>query len=234
MSNNKYKTYGILLIIILLLPANLYIGYKILTKANNNNNIEPVLQLSVYKDLTNEYTQLNKKLQNKKLIVFIGDSITKRFNLSEYFPNKPIINRGIYSDTTVGLLKRLSSSLEGLTIDKIFILIGYNDLSIRSNKKIVQNIRTILKQVKAKEIYLQSILPVDHGWSDLNTRINAINRELITLCAETGARYLDIHSLFQSQKGGIRPELSTDGVHPNGAGYQIWQKAVAAVLFPES
>ena len=38
---------------------------------------------------------------------------------------------------------------------------------------------------------------------------------------EHGAIYLDYHSAMADSRGGMRSELSPDGVHPNEAGYRV-------------
>jgi len=60
--------------------------------------------MALYQDLSEEYFYLNKNYDNKKVIVFLGDSITKRFNSDEYFKGTLVLNRGIPFDTTYGVL----------------------------------------------------------------------------------------------------------------------------------
>ena len=56
---------------------------------------DPVMGLVEYQDLREEYRQLNKGIHDQSVIVFLGDSITRRFKLDEYFPDIRIYNRGI-------------------------------------------------------------------------------------------------------------------------------------------
>ena len=72
-------------------------------------------------------------MQNNQNILFIGDSLTEWFNLKMYFPEASIINEGIAGDTTYGLLERLEAILD-VTADKIFLLIGINDVWRRLNE----------------------------------------------------------------------------------------------------
>jgi len=145
-----------------------------------------VLELPIYQDLRQEYAVLNNNYKNKEVIVFLGDSITKRFNLKELHDNKSIINRGIFSDTTFGVLERLEDNINNLNIIKLFIMIGYNDLRLRDNQEILNNISDILSKAKAKIIFFQSLLPVDIERKKLNKRIVYINEKIKLLTKKPG------------------------------------------------
>ena len=68
--------------------------------------------------------------------LFLGDSLTEYGNWRELFPGLDIKNRGIAGDTTDGVLHRLDG-ITALSPDKIFLMIGINDLLMgRSVKRI--------------------------------------------------------------------------------------------------
>src|SRR5437667_12720544 len=54
------------------------------------------------------YYQANQQLKQQpapaKRVVFMGDSITDFWNLAQYFPGKPYVNRGIGGQTTPQIL----------------------------------------------------------------------------------------------------------------------------------
>jgi lysophospholipase L1-like esterase len=179
-----------------------------------------ILEKKIYKDLSEDYFHLNR-LNTTKNTVFIGDSIVKRFNFQEFFSDFHILNRGIYSDTTAGVLKRLDININNLLIDKLFIMIGYNDLDYRTDDEIVKNIFKIIENIKADKIYLHSILPVNASRHKINQRIISINDMLKDRCPEYKAKYIDLHSHFYLNYG-LHPKFSNDGVHPNHFGYKLW------------
>ncbi len=160
----------------------------------------------------------------------VGDSITKRFNIQEFEGNCAIINRGIFSDTTQGLLNRLETNVNTLDIDKIFVMIGYNDLKFRTNNEIISNIEALLSQFKAKQVYLQSLLPVSADRPDINERIININDQLKKMANGEVIIYIDLHSHFKTSNNYIKPELTRDGVHPNYFGYQLWFSLIEHLL----
>lgn len=224
-----------LLIIAILLPGNFYLAHRLLQShwPDNGEGGEPVLHHPTYRALVAEYAELNKRLAGRRVVVFIGDSITRRFALDEYFPDRGLVNRGIYSDTTKGLLHRLETSLGGLDIDKLFIMIGHNDLDLRTDQEIIDNIMRIVGRAKAREVYVQSILPVAAGPGSVNSRnarIKRINTALRKMCAVKGCHYVDLHKGFRARGGWLAPGLSLDGVHPNGRGYQLWSQLIAPFL----
>ncbi len=176
----------------------------------------------IYQDLSEEYEHLNRLYPETRVTVFVGDSMTRNFNLGERSKNDLLLNRGIPSDTTQGLLKRLDQNINNLQINKIFILIGYNDLVPRSDDQIVENIQRILARITADQIYLQSLLPVSADRKETNQRIIQINHRLKKIALENGHRYIDLHAKFRGTALGINPRLTRDGVHPNDAGYQLW------------
>ena len=187
---------------------------------------DPILRLPVYRDYAEDYFWLNKARKGPTEIVFVGDSITRRFNVAEHFPERSILNRGIFFDSTVGLLNRLDRNVTNLDVPKVFLLIGANDLAYRGDDEIVDSISRILTRLKPRKVYLQSILPMAGQRKALNPRIRAINERLRGLCDGTQTVFLDLHRSFASGDGVMKSTLTTDGVHPNAAGYRLWAELI--------
>lgn len=191
---------------------------------------DPILSLAIYQDSAEEYERLNEKRGDLPVTVFLGDSITRRFHLGEYFPGMPLVNRGIFHDTTEGLLARLDRNVNNLRVDRLFLLIGHNDLPYRTDEEIVENIALLLSRARAREVILQSILPVAPARTEDNRRIVALNERLQRLCPAESCTFLDLHARFRDGRGGLRSDYSRDGIHPNAAGYEAWAKAVRPLL----
>src|SRR2546427_3001832 len=66
---------------------------------------------------------------DEKRVVFFGDSITDMWNLAEYFPGKPYINRGIGGQTTPQMLLRFRQDVIALGPKVVVILAGTNDIA---------------------------------------------------------------------------------------------------------
>lgn len=158
-------------------------------------------------------------------VVFVGDSITERCEWSELLPNYNVKNRGIGSDTTTGVLSRINEVV-ALKPDKIFLMIGINDLSIGNDiEEIAKNYESILSTIKstapATKVYIQSVLPT-RSESIKGQSIVDLNALLSPLAEKYGYTYVDIYSQLVDTDGQLKAEYTADGVHLKGNAYQIW------------
>jgi lysophospholipase L1-like esterase len=171
-------------------------------------------------------------------VVFLGDSLTERFDLST-LGNPLIANRGITGDFTEGVLRRLPQ-IVAMKPAKVFIEIGINDLVERvPPAQVLVNYRRIIENLKQEspttELYVQSLTPVSlpSSWlrstAALNRTIQATNTRLARLCQEEGVTWIDLYPLLQ-EDGRLRVDFSLDGVHLTAAGYAVWRQAVAAYV----
>ena len=223
----------LLVFLIVLLGFNTYyffirrgVGLSFYLKKVIEKPIDPILTHSLYKDYRTEYEYLNSTHPASNYIVFLGDSITARFKVNEYFPHKKVLNRGIFSDTTRGVLQRVEANCNNLDIAKCFILIGYNDLKYRTDEEILQNYEKILKTLKADELYVMSLLPVSSKYHAFAIKIPQLNQRIKEIAFKHGCTYLDIFSKFVGSDGYMRKGFSTDGVHPNKDGYRELRKVL--------
>ncbi|PFJ03213.1 GDSL-type esterase/lipase family protein [Priestia megaterium] len=169
-------------------------------------------------------------------IVFLGDSLTQRSEWNEMFNSNKIVNRGIESDTTEGVLHRLDS-ITAAKPSKIFLMIGINDLRIgKEVNDVIKNYSKILETIHTKspntEIYVQSILPVNNkivGDIVDNSDVTNINKHLKRLAEKYNYGYIDLYSKF-SQDNQLKSELTIDGIHLKGQGYKIWKSSIEREL----
>lgn len=173
-------------------------------------------------------------------VVFFGDSITQHWDLDCWFRSAARkINRGAGMDTTEYGAKRFAADVVQLNPKTVVILMGINDLlSIAPdlwNRKpgadperviagIEQNLRSMLSQCGAFQIYLCSVLPQSlcqpYDRVLFNNCIVKTNQILQQLCTEYGAEYVDYYSAL-AENGTLPAAYTYDGVHPNAAGYAI-------------
>lgn len=171
-------------------------------------------------------------------IVFFGDSLTDGCEWDELLGNPDIKNRGINSDNTVQMLERLDPIIEGQP-RKLFLLAGVNDLADgRSPEDTAANIAAILdrfaEESPSTEIYLQSLLPVNHTYGRfksyrdgaLDEPIRRLNVLLEKLCAERGIVFVNLYPHFSDEDGRMHARLTNDGLHLKGEGYLIWKSAI--------
>jgi len=194
------------------------------------------------------YRAANDRLKpaapNEKRVVFFGDSITDMWNLTEYFPGKPYINRGISGQTTPQMLLRFRQDVIALGPKVVVILAGTNDIAGNTGpmslEDIEANYASMAELAKANSIYVvfASIIPVHNYTPDSQDlfaqrspqKIVELNRWLKSYCADHGDLYLDYFSAMVDEKGLLQQDLAEDGLHPNKAGYSIMARlAVAAI-----
>jgi lysophospholipase L1-like esterase len=198
------------------------------------------------------YREENAKLQaaskNEPRVVFMGDSITDGWNLAEYFPGKPYINRGIGGQTTPQMLLRFRPDVINLKPRLVVILAGTNDISGNTGpmtaEETANNLVSMVELARANDIgvVLSSILPVSdrvknkqgelfiQTKSRPNEKIRAINDWMKKYAADNDIVYLDYYSATIDEKGTLKDGLSYDGLHPDRNGYKLMQSLAEAAI----
>lgn len=173
-------------------------------------------------------------------VVFMGDSITEGWSMKatattpdrgEFFPGKPYVNRGISGQTTPQMLVRFRQDVIDLKPRVVVVLAGTNDIAENTGKttlkEIGDNIASMSELARANGIavVLCSVLPAsDFPWHpglEPAPKVKALNAWIKEYAAKSGLVHVDYYSRMVNSEGGLKAELSPDGVHPNRAGYEI-------------
>jgi acyl-CoA thioesterase-1 len=173
-------------------------------------------------------------------VVFMGDSITEGWGMKatatspargEFFPGKPYINRGISGQTTPQMLVRFRQDVIELKPKVVLILAGTNDIAENTGKitlgEIGNNIASMSEIARANgiRVVLCSVLPASefhwHKGLEPAPKIRALNAWIKEYAAKNGYGYVDYYTSMANSEGGLKAELSPDGVHPNAAGYAL-------------
>ena len=203
--------------------------------ASSKLNSSPIIQSPIYQHKKNHFELLP---DTSREIIFLGDSITGWCQWSELFQNLRIKNRGIGGDRTDGVLFRLDEVLSSLP-DKIFIMIGINDLADGTDlQKVLENYKVIIQRISEKspgtKIYIQSLLPVNkkllakyYPTSKITgENIRKLNHALEDLSSKFQLNYIDLYSLFKGDGDQLDERFTYDGLHLNGNGYLIWKSEI--------
>jgi len=193
-----------------------------------------------------ENTKLGLPSAGENRVVFMGNSITEGWtNLSPgFFKGKPYINRGISGQTTPQMLIRFRPDVINLQPAVVVILAGTNDIAGNTGpstlEMIAGNIFSMAELAKANgiKVVLSSVLPAyDYPWKpglDPAEKIIALNKMIKRYAVEKGIIYLDYFSAMADARKGLKAEYSSDGVHPNEAGYRVMEplaeEAIAKAL----
>ena len=173
-------------------------------------------------------------------VVFMGDSITEGWGQNEsatspdraaFFSGKPYINRGISGQTTPQMLVRFRQDVIDLQPKVVVLLAGTNDIAENTGKTTPQDIENNiasmddLARANGIRLVLCSVLPAsDFPWHrglEPAAKIRALNAWIKDYAAKNDIVYVDYYSIMATSDGGLKAELSLDGVHPNKAGYEI-------------
>lgn len=189
--------------------------------------------VGVYEHRKNHFKNLPMQ---KDAIVMLGNSITQSCEWSELMQNPKMVNRGIAGEMTGGMLGRLDE-ITPYQPDKIFLMIGVNDLSVNSLDYILRNYESIVSYILLKtpstKLYLQSILPVNNDVRNSgksNSDIVFLNEKIENIATRNGLIYLNLYPLFLDEEGQLDSKLTQDGIHLDSNGYLIWKKELQKYL----
>ncbi|MEP5731887.1 MAG: GDSL-type esterase/lipase family protein [Sulfitobacter sp.] len=158
-------------------------------------------------------------------VVMIGDSLTARGTWSDIFPQNTITNRGIGGDRADQVLARLDAIL-ATKPDHAFVMIGINDIFAgREQQDILADIEAILKELgqAGVAVYLQSTLECyEEICADNREAVLALNIGLRRLAEQSNIPFIDVNAQV-SDGGGLRLDLTHDGIHLNAHGYALWR-----------
>lgn len=169
-------------------------------------------------------------------VVFLGNSITEGFDIEAYFPGYKLANRGIIADHLDGILERLDNSAIQLKPQKIFLMIGINDIGDRRGDEYLKSmfvtlVDTLTTSLPNTELYLLSILPTTPRWKNCTpAQIKRINGFLARMALEKNLTYINLYPYFLDDMQYLDPELTRDGLHPNQIGYDLMAKIIRPYL----
>jgi lysophospholipase L1-like esterase len=200
-----------------------------------------------------ENARLAPPARDEDRVVFMGDSITEGWGQrapfasargDRSFPGKPYLNRGISGQTTPQMLVRFRPDVIDLKPKAVVLLAGTNDIAGNTGPMTPEmtedNLMSMVDLARANKIrvVLASVLPAfDFPWRpglEPAPKIAALNAWIKEYAARHRLVYLDYYTAMVDDRGGLKAELTNDGVHPNEAGYAVMtplaEKAIAQAL----
>ena len=175
-------------------------------------------------------------------VVFMGDSITEGWlpNMPDFFSDNPYVNRGISGQVTSQMLLRFRADVLDLEPAAVVILAGTNDIAENqgpiSLEAIAGNIKSMAELAFAHgvDVIICSVLPAsDYPWRpglSPNTKIPELNEMLQQYADQVGFMYLDFFAAMNDGNSGLKPALTTDGVHVTAEGYAVMAELVQSAL----
>ncbi|MFD2257861.1 GDSL-type esterase/lipase family protein [Luteolibacter algae] len=198
---------------------------------------------------------LADKSPEKFRIVFVGDSITKKWlddsgslwadNFGSEDSPFYALNLGVPGDRTDHVLYRLKAKEDGglgnldnpaIQPEVIVLMIGTNNLfPPHDAEQIAGGIGAVAKRLKDlrpdSKLIICSVIPSNSAQKDEELVIPA-NATLSALAESMGddVRYLDLFSPFLDGQGKKNTECYEDGLHLNEKGYEVWFSELMPML----
>ncbi|UGQ12331.1 GDSL-type esterase/lipase family protein [Yinghuangia sp. ASG 101] len=184
--------------------------------------------------MTLRATQFAELVPPPGCVVLLGDSITEGGLWHEWFPDVPLVNRGIGGNTVADVLARLDTAV--VDPAAIFLLIGTNDLETGLAKdqvfarrprltpgQIAEGMRHLVSAIRERaphaDLFIQSVMPREPEVAGRLHELNAAYREI---AKDADATYIDLWPALADETDGLRPAFTVDSLHLNGAGYAAW------------
>jgi len=166
-------------------------------------------------------------------IVFLGNSITNGVDWNELL-GLNVSNQGIGGNTTEQISNRLNNVINE-SPRHVFIMSGINDIyqGFTVDEIFIRYVE-ILNYLQNENIepVVQSTLFVtktERGYFETNDKVKILNSKLKEHCEQNSITYIDLNGIL-GVNGELSPKYSTDGVHLNSIGYELWYKELVPVL----
>lgn len=164
--------------------------------------------------------------------LFVGDSRT--VGISEYGSLK---NAAYFCNTGLAPSKILEEKINGNTLGsllaskkfgKIYLMIGINEVGNPYDDTVAdidEAVKAIRKAQPDALIFLEGNLHVTKSAQTdaiSNERINELNKRISELSDGDKIFYIDVNPLFDDDKGNLRDDCTSDGVHVLAKHYSVW------------
>lgn len=173
-------------------------------------------------------------------VVIFGASVAEywRTRGAEFSKGKPYIDRGIGGQTSAQMVVRFRQDVIDLHPAAVVILEGTNDIAGNTGPMTTEmsedNWRSMADLAKENgiRIIFTSITPSsDFPWHrglHPAEKIRERNAWLKDYCAGHSLVYVDFYPALANAEGGMKADLTVDGVHPNKQGYAVMAPLVQA------
>jgi lysophospholipase L1-like esterase len=196
------------------------------------------------------HEQLLEKARKRGIdVYFIGDSITRRWDATDYpellanwktnFFGWNAADFGWGADQIENMLWRLEhGELDGVNPKIVVVLAGINNIgTVPGDDAKVENITRGLKalvnicQQKAPNaiIILTALFPRNDNMAVIPT-INQINDNLAKMADGKKIRYLNVNDKLAEKDGRLFEGVSRDRLHPTVKGYQVWADGLTPIF----
>jgi hypothetical protein len=172
-------------------------------------------------------------------VVFLGASITNRWNLKKYFPEIHPVNRSIGGQLVPGMLPRFKRDV--IDLKPKAVVIKFCSINFRPEMplSILEDGMTMMVQLsKANGIIpvISTVIPVGRpeariGDFSVADSLSKFNDWVRRYAQEDSVPMIDYAAAIQDQHGFLPRQCSVDAVHLNDKGYEIISAAARPVVY---
>lgn len=170
-------------------------------------------------------------------ILFIGSSTIENWKtISEDFPGKYILNRGVSGTKTIDMINYAEHLISPYSPKQIFLYPGDNDIGYKwEPEEILEQVKRLFSIARTEkpdaEIVLISIKPCPRRMKDIDKIVEA--NELIKAFAlsQPNVKYADVFTAMSGKDCGQHPEYyREDGLHLTADGYAVWRNVIGEFI----
>lgn len=171
-------------------------------------------------------------------VVFLGASITNRWDLARYFPRFNMVNRGVGGQLVPSMLARYKRDV--LDLKPKAVIIKYCSINIRPQMplSVLRDAMTMMTRLAQDDGIIpivSTIIPPGKPEAHIGDFIvidslNKFNDWVRDYAASNNLPLIDFAQAIGDDEGFLPRDCSTDPVHVNERGYAILAKAAMPVL----
>lgn len=203
----------------------------------------PLLKAQQAPQFYNEIQQFKKEdsahFPLKNIILFVGSSSFQKWHdVQNYFPDKPIINRGFGGSELTDVIRYANDIIIPYHPKQIVIYAGENDLAYSDTvsvktvfNRVVTLFNIIRKTLPNVPVIYVSIKP-SPSRERLMPKMEEANKLIKHFFqSKKKAVFIDVyHKMLDANGKPMQDIFVEDNLHMNARGYHIWQKAMAPYL----
>jgi lysophospholipase L1-like esterase len=172
-------------------------------------------------------------------ILFVGSSsFTKWKDVSAYFPNHVIINRGFGGSTLLDVIHYKKDVISPYNPKQIVIYCGENDIASDpsiSGKIVLKRFKELYKEIRKEypkvSVVFISMKPCPIRWEMRERLMDGNLRIKKFIESQDNSLYVSVwEKMLDADKKPIASIFIKDQLHMNAEGYSIWQKIIEPVL----